>query len=82
MEIEKVRIGNRRSTEKDRMMGATRMVRGGCIYARENVKNRNICKTARERWRCGKSERSRGEGETERNGRRVYTRDRERVEGR
>lgn len=43
------------------------------------MKNRNICKTARKRWRCAESERSRGKGETERNGRRVYTRDRERV---
>lgn len=55
----------------------TRTDRDGCIYARENVKNRNICKTARKRWRCGESERSRGKRETERNGRRVYTRDRE-----
>lgn len=31
----------------------------------------------KEMRRCGESERSRGEGETERNGRRVYIRDRE-----
>lgn len=65
------------ATKSDRMTGVTRMDRDRCIHTRENVKNRNICKTARKRWRCGESERSRGRGEKERNGRRVYTRDRE-----
>lgn len=68
--------------EIERRGCVTRIDRDGCIHVRENMKNRNICKTARKRWRCAESERSRGKGKTERNGRRVYTRDRERVEGR
>lgn len=80
MEIEKVRIGNRRF-KRDRIGerwndgDVTRTDGDRCIYAREKMKNRNICKAARKRWRCAESERSRGEGETERNERRVYTRD-------
>lgn len=49
-----------------------------CIYVRENVKNRNICKTARKRRRYRENQRLKGKREKERNGRRVYTRDRER----
>lgn len=44
------------ATKSDRMTGVTRMDRDRCIHTRENVKNRNICKTARKRWRCGESE--------------------------
>lgn len=41
------------STERDRMDGSvTRTDRDGWIYVRENMKNRNICKTARKRWGC------------------------------